>query len=115
MDQFPTFDEMMTRTRFKRRVDFVKRKMDQVMKNPLFLEISSFRMPFRVERSRKVATTWRERVENPEQKVPSEPLPPVVFANGGASLGNVSSFKLHLINIRLLVDVLDEARSPYSE
>jgi len=87
-DHFLDFDELMSRTRFKRRVDFVKRRMAQIIENPLFLEIGASRMPFRVERSRKVAMVWRERLENPEKQVPKDPLPPVVFANGGSSLGN---------------------------
>ncbi len=99
-DQFPAFEELMSRTRFKRRVDFVKRKMDQIFKNPLFLEILSL-MPRRVETTKKVALAWRERLENPGVEIPSEPLPPVVFANGGASLGNVSTS--HLITIRILL------------
>lgn len=89
-EQFPSFDELLSRTQFKRRVDFVKRKMTQVVKSPLFLEISSMRMPARVDRTRKAAMIWRERLQNPEMEIPSEPSPPVVFANGGSSLGNVS-------------------------
>jgi len=67
-DQFPIFDELMSRTGFRRRVDL------------------------RVERSRKVTAVWKGRQKNPERDVPSEPLPPVVFASGGASLGNVLYF-----------------------
>ncbi len=90
-DQFPSFDELMSRTGFKRRVDLAKRKMDRVIKSPLFLEISFLRTNLRVERNRKVTAVWKERQKNPEKDVPSEPLPPVVFASGGASLGERES------------------------
>ncbi|KLO10826.1 hypothetical protein SCHPADRAFT_877654 [Schizopora paradoxa] len=87
-EQFPSFDELMSRTQFKRRVDFAKRKMVQIVKSPLFLEISATRMPGRVDRTRKAAMVWRERQRNPELNLPNDPAPPVVFANGGSSLGN---------------------------
>ncbi len=102
-DQFPSFDELMSRTGFKRRVDLAKRKMDRVIKSPLFLEISFLRTNLRVERNRKVTAVWKERQKNPEKDVPSEPLPPVVFASGGASLGNVSPFILHKLSSFFLI------------
>lgn len=91
------FKDMLSQERFFIRARSVKRQMTNLVRNPLFMELSAQRGPFYEPKKRKLALAWR-RLEA-GGTIPAEPLEAtsastslegdVVMAHGGSSIGNV--------------------------
>lgn len=98
------FSKWMSRERFISRSRLIKKQGSEILKHPLFLELSAIRNTRDTWRSKKIAMSWngmesRKNVfssgaeDNIEFDVDHRPgINDPIMANNGGSMGNVSSF-----------------------
>ena len=101
-DGTPPFSALLSRDRFARRVQGVKKEFKRMLAHPLLFEIATTHSPERPVESKAAAEKWKklqagERLEEAEKPILGFLADDYLVHFGGASLGNVSPTLRHYV------------------